>query len=104
MASIIDDPNGRRRIEFVAEIDGQKARRKIRLGLMSRKDADTILVHVHNLLASQKSGRLEAITEDWLTKTTGDIHADLVRYGLTRPRVAPGATTVGAFIDAYIAD
>src|SRR5262249_46108421 len=63
MASIIDDPNGRKRIEFT--LDGK--RKTLRLGEMSDRDAETIERHIRNLLASKKSGRVEDITLDWLS-------------------------------------
>jgi hypothetical protein len=54
MASIADDPGGRRRILFVAP-DG--VRKTIRLGRVDRKTAESICRHVEELTAARLSGQ-----------------------------------------------
>lgn len=54
MASIIDDPNGRRRIQFVAP---DESRKTIRLGKTDRKSAESICRHVEYLLAAKMNGQ-----------------------------------------------
>jgi hypothetical protein len=54
VASIANDPNGRRRILFVAP-DG--SRNAIRLGKCDRKSAEAIARHVEALLASRIGGQ-----------------------------------------------
>ena len=54
MASVVNDPNGRRRIQFVAP--GGK-RKTIRLGKIDRKSAESICRHVEALLAAKISGQ-----------------------------------------------
>ncbi|QEL14115.1 hypothetical protein [Limnoglobus roseus] len=54
MASIIDDPNGRRRIQFVAP---NGTRKTIRLGKIDRKSAEAINRHVEALLSAKVGGQ-----------------------------------------------
>ena len=54
MASIVNDPNGRRRIQFVSP-DG--SRKTIRLGKVDRKTAEGVCRHVEALLVAKISGQ-----------------------------------------------
>ena len=54
MASISNDPNGRKRILFVAP-DG--SRKTIRLGRIDRKSAEAIKRHVEALLSAKIGGQ-----------------------------------------------
>jgi hypothetical protein len=49
MATIGNDPNGRKRILFVA---GDGSRKTIRLGKMSKKQAKSVLLFVEDLCAA----------------------------------------------------
>ena len=53
MASVVNDPNGRRRILFIAPDESRKA---IRLGKIDRKSADAIARHVEALLTANIGG------------------------------------------------
>lgn len=53
MASISDDPNGRRRILFIGA-DGQ--RKAIRLGKVSRRDAESFKLKVEDLVSASITG------------------------------------------------
>ena len=53
MASISNDPNGRRRILFVAP---DSSRKTIRLGKMDRKSTEAINRHVEALLSAKIGG------------------------------------------------
>jgi hypothetical protein len=59
MASIANDPNGRRRILFIAP-DGR--RKTIRLGKVPQRAAETIRVHVEHLVSAAASGHAPADT------------------------------------------
>jgi integrase len=96
MASIANDPNGRRRILFIGA-DGQ--RRPIRLGKMSRRKAEAIKVKVEDLVASGIAGHApDDETSRWLAGLDDQLRDKLARVGLlaSRPK-----TTLGAFIDGY---
>ena len=54
MASVVNDPNGRKRILFV---DAEENRKAIRLGKIDRKSADAIARHVEALLAATIGGQ-----------------------------------------------
>jgi len=53
MASLANDPNGRRRILFV---DTEGNRKTIRLGKMSKRQAETVKLRIEDLAASKLSG------------------------------------------------
>src|SRR5262245_49886498 len=50
MASVVNDPNGRKRILFV---DAEENRKAIRLGKIDLKSAETICRHIEALLAAK---------------------------------------------------
>lgn len=69
MASITDDPGGRRRIQFVGP-DG--IRKTIRLGKCDRKTAESIRRHVEALVSAKETGEsLNPATAAWLSKAAG---------------------------------
>lgn len=97
MASIVNDPNGRRRIQFVAA-DGK--RRTIRLGKLSRRIAESIKVRVEDLVAASVSGHPPSQeTTTWLENLDQGLYDKLANGGLARPRTA---LTLGAFLEQYI--
>jgi hypothetical protein len=53
MASISSGKNGHRTVQFV---DIEKKRRSIRLGKMSKREADTVKSRIERLLAAKISG------------------------------------------------
>ncbi len=80
MASISNDPNGRRRILFV----GADAKRKpIRLGKVSQRHAESVKVKVEDLVSASITGHAPADeTTRWLGKL--DIHhlMEYISYGM----------------------
>jgi len=100
MASIANDPGGRRRIQFVAA-DG--SRKTIRLGKVSQRDAEAVARHVDALLASRIAGQpMPRETAVWLDGI-GDVLRDrLARAGLIAAAEERERTTLGAFIMAYV--
>jgi integrase len=97
MASVICDPEGFKRIQFVAE-DG--TRRAIRLGKMDKKQADAICVRVEILLAASISGVVDRETSVWVRDLDSRLHERFARVGLVEPRerVKPN---LGRLLDAY---
>ena len=97
MASISNDPNGRRRILFVAA-DGK--RKTIRLGKVSRRVAESVKIRIEDLVAASITGHAPAdATSHWVRGLDEDLHAKLAGTGLVKPR---GVTTLAGFIDSYI--
>jgi len=99
MASIAKDPNGRKRILFVAE-DG--SRKSIRLGKTSLKQAKAFKAKLEDLIAAQITGSMDAETARWIADMRDDIHAKLAKAGLLTAREATVNTTLGAFLDGYL--
>ena len=101
MASIINDPNGRKRIQFVA---GDRSRQTIRLGKCSGRDAEQVCRHVEALAATTIHGQpASRETAVWVSGIGHKLHDRLARAKLVEPRAAVEGTKLGAFIDAYIA-
>ena len=101
MACVIDDPNGRKRIQFMA---GDGSRRTVRLGRCSRRDAEQVCRHIEALLAATISGQpVSRETAVWLSGIGHKLHDRLARAALVEARAAIEGTTLGPFIDAYIA-
>ena len=98
MASITNESNGRRTIQFVGA-DGK--RRSIRLGKVSKRVADAVKLHVEDLVACHRTGQpIPLATERWLEHASDQLHDRISAVGLTSPRVR---RTLAAFIDDYIA-
>lgn len=80
MASVIDDPNGRRRIQFVAP---DQKRKTIRLGKIDRRTADGVARHVESLLTVKITGQpLTRETAMWLAGVPPMLKDRLAAVGL----------------------
>jgi len=100
MATIGTEPNGRRRILFVAA-DG--SRKTVRLGKVSERAAEKVRLHLEELASTTMNGQpLTRETSLWLGGIGDTLHDRLARVGLVQPRQAIEATKLGAFVDAYI--
>jgi len=99
MASVISDPNGRKRIQFVA---GNGRRKTLRLGKATAKQADAFKVRVEQLILAA-TGATSAIDEDtarWLAALDDRIHGKLAAVGLVKPRNRTAAT-LGTFLGEF---
>jgi len=97
MASISNDPNGRRRIQFVAANGKRKA---IRLGKVPLRHAEEVLRHVEALVASEASRMpIDLATARWLGEIGDELVAKLARVGLVAKR---SSNALEAFLDSYI--
>jgi len=97
MASIGNDPGGRRRILFV-DTDGKRP--TIRLGKMSKRQAEAIKVRVEHLIAAKISGTApDDETSRWVANLD-----DVLQGRLAKVRLIPkrDSATLGAFLVAYI--
>jgi integrase len=98
MASVINDPNGRKRIQFVA---GDGGRRTIRLGKASVRQAEAIKVKVEQLAlaATGVTGVVDDETIKWLGGLNDGIYGKLAAVGLVGQRES---MRMGAFLDDYV--
>ena len=97
MASISNDPNGRRRILFIGA-DGK--RRSIRLGKVPVRHAESVKVKVEDLVSASITGHTPADeTSRWLAGLDCELYEKLARVGLVKRREV---TTLGAFTQSYI--
>lgn len=100
MASVGSDPNGRRRILFVAA-DG--SRKTVRLGKCSARDAEGVARHVEALAASSINGQpIPRETAVWLARIGDVLHDRLARAGLVADRNGRTRETVATFCDKYL--
>src|SRR5262249_9490885 len=97
MASIANDPGGRRRILFVAP---DESRKTIRLGKIDRKSAEAIARHVESLLAAKIGGQpVPRDTAAWLANIGAKLRDKLAAVGLVE---APKRASPGGVLRAYI--
>jgi integrase len=97
MASIANDPGGRRRIQFVA---GDQRRRTIRLGKVSKKSAEEICRKVERLNAAKIMR--QPIDDDvarWVSELDVVLYDKLVAVGLVQKRTS---LTLRTFLDSYV--
>src|SRR5262245_48236780 len=99
MANIVNDPNGFKRIQFVAP-DGK--RKTIRLGRATAKQATAFKVKVEALISQTITGVADDEVSRWLAGLGTEMYGRLAAVGLVRPRDCDGHT-LGALIDGYIA-
>ena len=99
MASIANDPNGRKRILFVAP---DESRKTIQLGKIDRKSAESICRHVEAMLSAKISGQpVPRDTVAWLANIGAAPHDKLAAVGLVE---ASKRVTLGEFLDGFIAN
>ena len=82
MASISNDPNGRRRILF---INSDGLRKTIRLGKIPLRYAEAVKTKVEDLVSASITGHAPADeTSRWLAGLDAVLNRKLVKVGLTR--------------------
>lgn len=96
MASIGKDPNGRKRILFVAE---DSSRKTIRLGKASMKQANAFKVRLEALVSRRFAGSIDDETARWIAELPDDAHAKLAAVGLVEPRKS---TLLAPFLEGYL--
>jgi len=84
VASIANDPGGRRRILF---LDKNGDRKAIWLGKLSKRLAEEIKTKVEDIITAAIAGRsVENETAEWVGKIGDALHAKLATAGLVTPR------------------
>ena len=97
MASITNEPNGRRTIQFVIE-DGR--RRSIRLGKVSKRYAESVRARIEELQAAKKTGLpISTDLKAWLDQVSDQLHDRLTSAELVPERHRQG---IEDFIYDYI--
>ena len=97
MASLSNDPGGRRRIQFV-DADGN--RKTIRLGKMSKRQAESVKLRVEDLVAAKLSnGSPSDETSRWLAEIDQVLYDKLAAVELAE-RIEN--VTLADFIDSYV--
>ena len=100
MASISDDPGGRKRVQFIA---GDGKRKTIRLGKASMKQAEAVKVKVERLVAASITGHApDDETSRWVAGLDRAMNAKLVAVGLVKPQ-ARADTGLGVFLKEFFA-
>ena len=98
MASIINRPNRHRWVQFY---DGEGKRQTIRLGQVTKKNAEEVCRRVEALIAAKTSGdSLDASTAGWVRNLEGKIRDRLAKLDLVEPKLRKIA--LGDFLDDYI--
>ena len=96
MASIANDPNGRRRILF---FDAKGDRKTVRLGKVPLRYAEAVKVKIEDMVHAVTTGHAPADeTSRWLAKLDSDLYDKLAKAGLAKRR---DSATLAGFIDAY---
>ena len=84
MASVANDPNGRRRLQYT-DADGR--RKTIRLGKMSKRTAESVKVYVEHLLNAKVTRHpIDGETARWVASLDEVLAGKLARVGLIQPR------------------
>jgi integrase len=91
-------------------VAGDGSRRTVRLGKVSKAQAEHVKVKIEGLVTARLTGRMEDEIARWLAALDDKVYAKLVRVGLADPRTsaapAPAPEPVpslGAFVKAYAA-
>ncbi len=101
MASLANDPAGRRRILFV-DADGN--RKTIRLGKMSKRQAEGVKLRIEDLAASKLSGSSPSDeTARWVARLSTDLAEKLARVELIKSRESTASLTLGQHLANYVA-
>ena len=101
MASIVEDPNGRKRILFVGA-DGK--RRPIRLGKATAKQAEAFKMKVEQLVSAKILGHPpDDETSRWAAALDDRMRERLERAGLLRKRETKQSVTLGILMDEFFA-
>ena len=98
MASIANDPNGRRRLQFT---DANGRRQTIRLGKIPKRTAESVKIYVEHLLTAKLSKQpIDGETARWVASLDDILAGKLAKAGLVQQRAS---TQLGSFMADYMA-
>jgi integrase len=84
MASLVSDPNGRRRIQWVG---ANGKRQQIRLGQVDKRMAERIRLRIESLVSAAATGFApDDETKKWVDGLSDQLHERLAGVGLVQPR------------------
>ena len=98
MATIGTEPNGHRRILFVAH---DASRKTIRLGKCTAKQADAVKIKIETLIAASITGQQDDEVSRWIAGLPDQLHERIAKTGLLAPR-SHCRETLGNFLNRYI--
>jgi integrase len=98
MASVCNDPRGKKRILF---FDESGERKVIRLGKCSAKQAEAFKVRLENLITARLGGGMDDEAARWVAGMDDGLHAKLAGVGLVQPRASK---RLGEYLDQYISE
>jgi integrase len=98
MASVCNDPRGKKRILF---FDESGERKVIRLGKCSAKQAEAIKTRLENLITARWGGGMDDEVARWIGGMDDELHAKLAAVGLVQPRASK---RLGEYLDQYISE
>src|SRR5436305_13058680 len=98
MASVVSDPNGRRRIQWTG---ANGKRQQIRLGQLDKRTAERIRLRIESLVSAVAT-RIEPDdeTKRWVDGLGDHLHERLASVGLVQPRQHGD---LKAFFDEFVA-
>lgn len=107
MASISNEPSGKKIIQFVSPEGGRKS---IRIGKVDQRGAEVVARHVESLLSQKICGQpITRETAVWLSRLSSKLKNKLANAGLIEsdlpknvPIEEPKKTILGAFLEGYI--
>jgi integrase len=98
MASIVREPNGRKRIQYM--LNGEK--KTIRLGRVELRHAETVKTKVEALLSARITGVMDAETSRWVASIPDELHQKLAHHGLV-PRRDQTRPTLSVLLNEFFA-
>lgn len=105
MASLAEDKSGAVRRFYIQLAPGEDPRRpKIRLGNVTKRDAQTAQVHIEHLCRARVTGAaLPGATAEWLGNVPDSLRLRIEELHLAEKRARPERHTVADWVARYIA-
>ena len=98
MASVIKEPNGRRRIEYILP---ELPRQRIRLGKVSQRTAEAIKTKIEHLIAASVSGcGWDNDLAEWVARIGDDLADRLAETKLIPPRDRISCAELKSFVES----
>src|SRR5205823_5400393 len=98
MASVVSDPNGRRRIQWK---NATGKRQQIRLGRLDKRMAERVRLRVESLVSAVSTGiAADDETKSWVEGLSDQLHERLACVGLVQPRQQ---SDLKSFFDQFVA-
>jgi hypothetical protein len=102
MASIYSEPGGRRGIRFA---DSEGARKNLRLGKCSQRQAESVAIHLERLVAAKLTGHAPPDeTSVWVANLNDVLAKRLAAVGLIPKPEAKTVAKLAVFLDGYVSE